>query len=286
MVFIAMTDMVPGTSQSIRLPGSTEWEARHLIGSLTRRRLAMRFRGSKLGIVWMLAAPLLMLGVFTLVFDQFLRLRWPGAEKGGSFVAALNIYLGLLLFNFLADNINSAPRLIIEHQVFVKKIVFPLPVLAYVVVFANLVLLLVGLLVVALLSASGLAPEFSPAPLLLFAVPLWLLPVVLWSLAALWLISAIGVYARDIAHLTSPTITALMFVSPVFYSIHQVSADWKPLLELNPIAWPIEQLREIMLHGNLPSAEATWVSLGVSFCAAALARYMFRKLQPGFADVL
>jgi ABC-type polysaccharide/polyol phosphate export permease len=56
--------------------------ARHgdLLGTLTRRELTARYRGSVLGFLWSFVQPLLLLAVYSLVFGQIFAPRIAGAE--------------------------------------------------------------------------------------------------------------------------------------------------------------------------------------------------------------
>lgn len=232
---------------------------------------------------WMLLLPLLMVGVYTLVFNHFLNVRWnAGPTESHGLAAALNIYLGLLVFNYAAENLAHAPHLVLEHTQFVKKIVFPLPILAYVAAFAALVPLALGLLIVAL--AACILPQAHPLALL--ALPLYWLPLPFFALAVHWLFGALGIYLRDLAHLLPPFTTMLMFLSPIFYPASLIPPRWSWLFALNPLTLPIENARTLLFRGELPPLAPTLLLLAVSLLLALLARRLFVRLQPGFADVL
>ena len=78
----------------------SDWQVRHLAIDLTKRRILSRYRGSIFGLAWAILLPLAMLAVYSLVFNHFLGVRWPGAESEGGLSAALRIYLGLIVLNF------------------------------------------------------------------------------------------------------------------------------------------------------------------------------------------
>lgn len=256
--------------------------SRVLLASLLRRRIEARFRGSALGLLWVILLPLALLLVYTLVFNHFLKVRWPGLESATGLETALNIYLGMLVLNYFAENISVAPQLIQEHVQFVKKIVFPLPILAYVAAFASLVPLLFGMIIVLLLSLFS----SSTHPWALAALPLLWLPLVLWGLGLQWWLGALGVFVRDIVHVSAPLVTLLLFLSPVFYSPKNLPAPWNDWLYFNPLTLPIENARLLLFSGEFPPLGAWAVSLLVALVFALVGRWVFVKLKPGFADVL
>jgi lipopolysaccharide transport system permease protein len=259
-----------------------------LVALLTRRRIAARYRGSLLGALWVVLLPAAMVTLFTLVFTRFLPVRWPGtaASAQDPLHAAVNIYLGLLLYNYAAENLSTAPHLILEHPQYVKKIAFPLELLAYVNALSPLIPLTAGLLIVLLLAAFDPAAHFTT----LWALPLYWLPLLIWAVALQWSLGALTVFVRDLVQLIPPLSTALMFFSPVFYSTATLPEPWPKLLFLNPLTPAIEASRQLLYPltptSVLPPLTPTLLSLGAALLAAAAARHLFVRLKPGFADVL
>ena len=78
------------------------WHYRDLLRSLVSRDLAVRYRRSALGFVWSLLNPLLMMLVFTIVFQV---VKPQSVQNYPLFVLA-----GMLPWNFLAGAISGATR--------------------------------------------------------------------------------------------------------------------------------------------------------------------------------
>ncbi|MCV5863778.1 ABC transporter permease, partial [Escherichia coli] len=49
--------------------------------------------------------------------------------------------------------------------------------------------------------------------------PLIFLPMIIFTVAALWFLSALGVYLRDIGQIIGIITTLLLFLAPVFYPL-------------------------------------------------------------------
>ncbi len=261
---------------------------RALILLFTRRRIAARYRGTLLGRLWMVLLPLAMALVFTLVFTYFLPARWPSAQTTAAHPlhTTINIYLALTLFNYLAENLASAPNLILEQPQYVKKVTFPLAIFAYVNAAAAALPLAIGLAITAALALFDPQAHFT----YLWALPYYLLPLPFWAVAIHWMLGALTVYLRDIGQLIAPLTTALMFLSPIFYSAATLEAHWQKLLALNPLTVAIESARQLLYPLDpshpFPSPLQTLLSLGGAIAAVLLARHLFNRLQPGFADLL
>lgn len=254
---------------------------RALIWELVKRDFIGRYRGSVIGIAWSLFHPLLMLTVYTLVFSVAFKARWGlGGESKVAF--GIVLFSGMIVHGLFAECLNRAPSLIVSQPNFVKKVVFPLEIFPWVVVFSALFHFLVSLvLLLSFCVATGVG--FQPG--ILF-VPVVMLPIVLMSLGFTWLLAALGVYLRDIAQGIGVVTTLLMFLSPVFYPTNSLPAEFRILLSFNPLTLPIEQLRDVMLWGNVIDWGAWGGSLVIGCAVAWLGFWWFQKSRKGFADVL
>ena len=100
-----------------------------------------------------------------------------------------------------------------------------------------------------------------------------------------WLLSAIGVAVRDVGQLTALLGHALLFLTPIFYSLEAVPASLRALLMANPLTFAVEQLRAV-LTGYAPAA----TGLVAYFAAATLFAWgslaLFRRLRPTFAELV
>jgi lipopolysaccharide transport system permease protein len=100
------------------------------------------------------------------------------------------------------------------------------------------------------------------------------------------LLSALGVFVRDIENMMTPAITILLLGSAIFYPIAIVPETLRPWFGLNPIAVLVDGARRSLVWGAAP--EITPLIL-VTLAGAAfvfLAGAFFLKAKPAFADVM
>jgi lipopolysaccharide transport system permease protein len=260
---------------------STVLRYRGLIGHLVYREIHGKVTGSVLGIGWLILQPLLLLGMYTVVFGVFMKSRW-GVQGDGIANFALALFPGLLVFNFFAECVNRAPGLVLQNPNYVKKVVFPLELLIFPVITGAIVQFLIGfslwLVLVALIQGS-----VSWTVLL---VPMYLAPFLLLIAGLCWLLAALGVYFRDLATLTPLITQVLMFLSPVLYPISNVPQSVRPLLFLNPLTLVVEAVRGSGLHGQASMPPGyLFYALG-ALAVAWVGIIVFNGLRPGFADVV
>lgn len=257
------------------------WRNRELTTVLIKREVIGRYRGSTLGILWSFLNPVLMLAVYTFVFSVVFKARWNG---GGDSKAefALVLFAGLIVFNLFSECFNRAPGLILANVNYVKKVVFPLEILPLVsmgsALFHGLISLVVWLIFYLLF--------FGTPPITALALPVVLIPLILFTMGLSWFLAALGVYLRDAAQFIGILTSILMFMSPIFYPVSSLPSDVQHLLLLNPLTPVIEQTRNVLIWNKLPEI---WGTL-LYFFAAALMCWLgfawFQKTRRGFADVI
>ncbi len=255
---------------------------RSLLLRLVRRDVASRYQGSSAGLLWSLATPLLMLAVYLFVFGYvFTPLRTPAGEGGHLPTFGLGLFAGMLTHALFADCLIRAVHAVVSQPSYVKKIVFPVELLPLTVLGSALVQYAIGWGV--LLAATAVVQGLSPAIVLL---PLITLPLVAVCAGVALGIAALSVYLRDIGQLTGLASTVLMFLSPVFYPLESLPAGLRRWMHLNPLTFPIEASRDLLLRGVTPD----WAAWGLYCVAAAgvlwLGWLTFEALRRGFADVL
>jgi lipopolysaccharide transport system permease protein len=252
-----------------------------LIYQMSRREIVGRYRGSMMGLLWSFASPLVMLAVYTFVFSVVFRVRWQtGGDDNASF--ALNLFAGVIAHGFFAECLNRSPSVVAENTGYVKKVVFPLWMIPAVVVVAAMFHMLISLLV--LLICSGIYQQ--QVHLTVLALPLLLAPFVLLVMGITWFFSALGVYLRDLSQVLPVVSTVLMFLAPVLYPVESLPEGFRHYLYLNPLTYVISEMRAMLLTGATPHWAALAKFTAVALVEAFTGWKVFRKAQPGFADVL
>lgn len=254
------------------------WRRRGLVLELARREFSGRYQGSFGGVAWSFAQPLFLLFVYTLAFGVVFKAHW--GFSGGTGDYALMLFAGLIVFNAFSECLIKSPALITANPNFVKKVVFPLEVLPWVMAVNAVFHALIG---IAVWFAGYAVLHGAPKPAALL-FPLVLLSFFPLLLGIGWLLSALGVVVRDLGQLMSMLSHALLFLTPIFYSIDAVPPLLQGALLLNPLTFVVEQLRLVLYFGQIPVWRALLVYFALSCLFAWAALVVFRRLRPKFAD--
>ncbi|MBN1403922.1 MAG: ABC transporter permease [Opitutales bacterium] len=263
------------------------WGNRSLLWQFTKRSVHARHKGSYLGILWLLLSPLLMLALYSFTFGVLLHGKFGAVATETSADYALGIFLGFTLYGLVADSLGAATNVIVDNTNLVKKVRFPLEILPASTAFSvswsfiiSMALFLVGYL------AVGPTPTW-----LALWFPVTLFPLLLLSMGLCWLLSALGVYFKDVQNAMMFITTALFYMSGIFYSTHSAAAGTRArvaleVLRWNPVFLSIDMSRDVTLWAIAPDYASLIYLYAVSIAVFVLGYACFRHLKAGFADVL
>jgi lipopolysaccharide transport system permease protein len=260
---------------------SSAWTHRRLILRLARREVEARYKGSVLGILWMVLLPLIMVGVYTFVFNIIFHSQWI-IPPGGKGTFSLLVFAGIIWMNLFTECVGRASTLVLSNVSYVKKVVFPLEILPYVLVAAELVTVFSSSIVLAIMYLAILGRP----PQTYVWLPVVVAPLFLMTLGWVWLISSLGVFLRDLRHVVIVLLNLIPFISPLFYQVSVIKEPARRLIYLSPLTVILEQVRAVLFWGQQPNWIVWSIYFAVSWLVAWLGLAWFRHAQTGFADVV
>ncbi|MEY4489950.1 MAG: hypothetical protein RIQ79_2458 [Verrucomicrobiota bacterium] len=255
---------------------------RYLLWQFSKRQIEQRHRGSALGMSWSVLQPLLMMGIYTVVFGLIFKGHYAGAKNQSTMDYALGVFLSITIFQTLAEVIGSSTGSVLGQPNLVKKVVFPLEILPIASTAAALYQFGISLLLV-LIGVATIGEGLSLHSLLFFVTILPLLPL---ALGLALFLSSLGVFLRDIQYATGPFCLVLMYSSAVFYSAEMIPPPIWAWLKYNPILHIVEQARAVLLWHQNPNWTGILYSFAVGMVVLVSGCLTFKKLKPAFADVL
>lgn len=258
------------------------FQHRELLVGFTLRHIQRQTRGSWLGLLWIFFNPLLMLGLFTVVFGFIMGGDFGVSDNPGPFDFPLGIFIGLTVMGLVNETMGQSPALILGYRNLVKKVVFPLHILPPALVGS----IFFKTLTSCLMAVAALLLTGNSLTLQSLWFPLILLPMLMLALGLGYLLSALGVFFRDSQQLTGFLGQALFYASAIFYPSSRIPAPIYDWLKYNPVLQAIELSRDVLLW-NIPLEIAQLLYIyGVGIAFLALGFFTFQRLRGSFADVL
>jgi ABC-type polysaccharide/polyol phosphate export permease len=253
---------------------------RELFGSLFRRDLRAKYKGSVLGLAWSLAHPLVLMAVYLVVFSVLWRATATDFDHYWLFLLC-----GLPVWVFFATSLQAASRSLLENANLIRKVRFPRQLVPLSVVATQVVAFAVMLAIVVALSLWFL-PEARDTVWL--SLPVAALVVCFVSGVALTAASANAVF-RDVEHVVQALLLPWFFLTPILYRVEDLpGADTHPWLAdliqwANPLTPPVEALRTPLFYGEAPSAGVVVYLVAETVLALALGALVFSRVDDRIA---
>lgn len=247
------------------------------------RELREQYAGSLLGVMWSLIQPLLFILLYWWVFATVIRIRFPAGSALADTPFIAFLLSALLPWFAFQEGLTRAAGAILNRRDVVRKVHFPVQVFPLAAAAAAFVVH-AGSYLLFLTAFAVWRGGIAPSTLAVVAVLWSFLFVVTVGLGLL--LAAFTVYLHDVQQVLGLLLSVLFYTAPILYPLSQVPEAFHDLIYLNPFASFAEAYHGAVLAGVWPEAA---VLAGLSlFAAAALGagKYVFRRLEPGFADVL
>lgn len=249
------------------------WE---LLWLWTGREIRIRYKQSLLGIAWALLQPFSLMLVFTVVFSLIVRI------PTGDIPYPLFSYSAVLPWSFFSSSIAQGVPSLVNNMNLITKVKLPREILPLGAVLASLF----DFAVAALLFGGMLL--FYRSPLTWTAV--WVAPLlvtqIILSLAVVLFGAGLNVLYRDIRFLVPLATQLWMYATPIIYPVELVPEYLRPLYYLNPMAVVITGYRKALLEGRSPDIGLVLMALVVSSILLGIAYFVFKRLEPAFADLI
>jgi lipopolysaccharide transport system permease protein len=248
---------------------------RELFGNLFRRDLQAKYKGTVLGVAWSLVNPLVLLGIYLLVFS----LLWKAIPVDHP---ALFLLSWLAIWIFFSTSIHAASRSMLDNASLIRKTRFPRQLVPLSVVATNLVSFGVMLGVLLALNFAFL-PRVRATEWL--AIPLAFALVCLTSGLALAVASA-NVVFRDVEHLIGALLLPWFFLTPILWipsAFHRYHGLVRVLHYVNFVTPAVDAIRDPLFFGRGPRAVDVAYLCVAAAVALAAGAFLFSRVDDRIA---
>ncbi len=244
---------------------------RELVYQFTARSVTARYKRSILGVAWTMLNPLLTMIVLTLVFSQIFRFR---VENYPVYVLS-----GLMAWNFFSSTTSAAMGEMIWsgsllNRIFVPKSVFAVSAIGTGLV--NLGLSLVPLFLIAIVVGGKIT-------LAIFALPLSILLLSLFSLGIGLLLATTAVFFADMLPVYEVLLTIWFYATPVIYPPEIIPDNLIWLFRLNPLFYLVKVFRDPIYLGTVPEWQSWAIAAALAFIAFLLGGLVFTSKSNEYA---
>jgi len=263
----------PGVAELLR----ESWRQRALIPRIGIRATVKGYSSTRLGRTWLVLRPTLSIFAMSLLFGAVLDAPSNGVPYAIFLLAGMLGWMSFERFVFWATRSFNVYRRLAANLRFPLLLVptaSAIPAGIELCVIAGLLFLTA---LIFWITDGTLYLQFGP-DLLLAAAGLALGVGLAWGLG-LWL-SVLNAMARDVRLTLRYVLMVWMYVTPVIYPISALPAGWRFLGTINPVAAPVELIKEGLIGAGAVDLDALLVSVGVTLIACVSGLWFFARVAP------
>jgi lipopolysaccharide transport system permease protein len=251
------------------------WQYRELLRFLVVRDIKVRYKQTVLGGLWAILQPFMNMIVFTIFFGHFAKI------PSDNLPYPIFVYTALLPWQFFSGGIGSSGNSLVANSHLISKVYFPRMIIPAASLGAGCLDFLIALIILVLMMIYySIYPGMG---ILLF--PFLMALVAVASLGVGMILAALNVAYRDFRYVIPFLVQFWLFATPVIYPVSIVPAQWRWLINLNPMAGLITGIRSSLL--NLPlSWSDIWISGTISIGLFVIGIFYFKKMERRFADII
>lgn len=235
-----------------------------------------RYAGSGMGVLWNIAHPLAMIGIYSLVFGGIL------GSGGSRLTYAIYLCSGLIPWLSFAECVTRGCGAFVVNANYLRKLPIPEPVFIAQVLVGSCINLAIsfGLLVIFAV-CIGEKPTWH---WLLVPIPLLMLQLLGFAIAMV--VGTLNVFFRDMQEWVGIVLSVMMWTVPIVYRVEILPPAYQRLLPWHPIVPTITAVRDLFLYERLPSAWIWCAMLAWPMAVGLIGAWLLGRVRDEIRDVI
>jgi lipopolysaccharide transport system permease protein len=257
------------------------WRYRDLISLFVWRDFVAAYKQTILGPLWHIIQPLFTTIMFTVIFGKIAKLPTNGVPPFLFYLA------GTVTWSYFASNINKTANTFVGNSALLGKVYFHRLVIPISIAISNLISFAIQLgiflLFLVIYFFNGTAMHFTGW---IFCMPLFLLMLAGYGLGGGIIVSALTTRYRDLTILVSFGVQLLMYATPVILPMSAMPANYRWVLQYNPLTPIVEGFRQGFLGAGDVTALQLGISFGIMLAVLAVGLMLFTHVEKTFMDTV
>ena len=257
------------------------WRRKYLLYLLIRKLFLIKYKQTILGPIWILLQPLLISGIYLVVFKGFL-----GISTGG--IPSIIFYLfSNIVWIFFSTSFTRVSHFVFADRSILERVYLPKQLLIFSYVIFELVSLVVSLLFfVGVWWYYIYNGMIFPNVYMLF-FPLIIFFVALLSIGLASILVRISIKYRDLQNIFQFLVQLLLFLTPIFYPLSTVENPlFRKVLLLNPMTGFIELARYGFFGAGHVSGRLLLYDVLVTLVVFVVGNMCIKKVENVYVDVI
>lgn len=257
-------------------PYRAVYHYREVLFRTTLNEFRFKYAGSAMGLAWYVLAPLLLMGLYALIYLAVFQVR-PASMSGSDYV--LYVFAGLIPFLGFTESLNTGSSSLSLNKAVLLNTVFPAE-------FAPLRAVLVsqGSAAVGLTLTVFLAAVLGKFSVWLILLPLIWLALAMFVSGLVWVLALASLVIRDVQQILTFVSMALLVVSPIGYTPDMVPRTIAVVVYANPLSYYVTAFQDVIVFGRAPAPYVIGTALILGLLSFAVGFWVFQRAKRVFFD--
>lgn len=220
---------------------------KELIFQLFKRDFLMMYKKSFFGLGWHIAAPLI-------AIISWLFLNATGVLDPGKLGVPYPVYVlvGVTLWRFFMNLFLATVGTLKIGSSIITQVNFPHEILLFKQALEQLAIFSISLAITIIaIIILGVVPKWQT-----IFLPIMLIPLFCFSSAFGLIFSVVAGSTDDVKKIFELTLSVLMFVTPIVYSLDKIQGTLKQIVIWNPLTYLVGEIRNVILFGYVAFPQA------------------------------
>lgn len=249
----------------------TLFKSRELLFNSTISEIKQKHAGTILGIWWLALTPLILLGIYSIVYSVIFQIKAHSLSQGEYL---LYIFCGLIPYLHIAECLTMGSSSLAQNKQLFKNTVYPIEFIPMRAVLSSSSGFLIGLFFVFLGSVTA-----GTYNLKMLFVPVIAILQMAFLFGAAWLLSLISLIIGDVRNILNFIIMITMILSPIAYTVDMVPNQFRFFIWLNPLAYFIVAYQQIIVMDSFPPAFVIFAIFLISIITFFLGFMVFERVK-------
>ena len=246
---------------------------RSLIFHLSLLEIKMRYKESYLSFLWIALEPLFMFIILYIVFSS---IREPREEN-----FAIYLISGVIIYHLFNKGTVMGLTSLRNNQGILKSLSIDKKIFPIVATTTTAIFLTIELVIF-----FGIMPFVSFIPTLTLGLfPLILGLLLLLVLGLSYILSVLYIKIPDIQPIWTIIVYAMLFVSPIFWSLDQANSILLAIQKVNPLGQLIDLFHQIIFN-EIPVIEEWLYTSSIIFTILIIGYFFFKKFEDRIVEEL
>ena len=245
---------------------------RSLIWVFAWQEIKTQYAQTYFGIAWVVLRPLVILSVFTVLFNYLLKIQ----TSSPYFLFAFS---GMISWNFFQNIASNASSAIMQRQNLIKKMYFPKMILPLgKVLVAGLEAVVSLFIIIVMMVVTWHLPNIN-----ILTLPFFFALNICCGLAVAFWMNALNIRYRDLNQIIIPLLSIGIWFTPVFFPTTVIPPQYHFLIYFNPMAGIIEGFRFALLGEPFPDG-LYFISIAITLILLGVGSWYLIRVEDEIVD--